>query len=182
MDRERILEGIAGNLPRAEYALFDSRRPSPTINAREVSLPSGVVIDASSWGVTNDALACRAEGRAAGVLGGPFNPYSGTIDVMINPDGSVLSTTIYSTPASAGLQSSFYHFWLAERTDVYPPTYTVNNGVITRIFGNGLSFTLPMPAAAISQVLGSTTYTPNAYSGLVAATPQFRTCRVRCGS
>ena len=26
------------------------RRPVPQINAREVSLPSGVVIDASGWG------------------------------------------------------------------------------------------------------------------------------------
>jgi hypothetical protein len=40
---------------------------------------------------------------------------------MINPDGTVLPTTIYSSPSSVGLAGAFYHFWLAERGDLYRP-------------------------------------------------------------
>ena len=65
------------------------RRPVPTINAREVSLPSDVVIDASSWGLTNERT--RVPNPA-------FNQFSGIIEIMINPDGSVVPTTIYSSP------------------------------------------------------------------------------------
>src|SRR5205807_2517120 len=49
------------------------RRPAPTINAREVALPTGVVIDATTWGLTNERT--RIPGSA-------FNQYSGFIDVL----------------------------------------------------------------------------------------------------
>ena len=76
----------------AQYTI--RRRPTPVVNAREVSLPSGVVIEASSWNVTNERTR---------VPGGAFNIYSGFIDILLNPDGSAVPTTIYSSPSSVGL-------------------------------------------------------------------------------
>ena len=94
------------------------RRPMPTINAREVALPSGVVIDATTW---NNPVLFNSPPERTRIPSTAFNQYSGYIDVLINPDGSVVPTTLYSTPSSLGLTGSFFHFWLAERSDVVYP-------------------------------------------------------------
>ena len=47
-----------------------------------------------------------------------MNPYTGYADIMIAPDGTVVPQTIYSTPASVGMDGAFYHFWLADRQDL----------------------------------------------------------------
>jgi len=85
------------------------RRPAPGPNAREVALPSQVVIDLTTWGTT------RERSRL------PVNSYTGYVDIVVNPDGSVVPTTVYSSPASFGLSSAFLHFWLAERGDLAGP-------------------------------------------------------------
>jgi prepilin-type N-terminal cleavage/methylation domain-containing protein len=138
------------------------RRPMPTINAREISLPSNVVIDASSWGNTNERT--RVPGAA-------FNQFSGFIDVLLNPDGSVVPTTLYSSPSSLGLGGSFYHFWLAERSDVYavpvdgtgsPQTLMASLGVTSPSY----PFFLPMP---LGSNLATSSNGTNSYDLLVAA-------------
>jgi prepilin-type N-terminal cleavage/methylation domain-containing protein len=92
------------------------RRPAPQITAREVSLPSGVVIDATTWGAERTRVPAAA-----------FNHFSGVIEFLVNPDGSVVPTTGYSSPSSVGMDGAFFHFWLAERTDVYAPTINTLN-------------------------------------------------------
>jgi prepilin-type N-terminal cleavage/methylation domain-containing protein len=90
-----------------------ARRPVPTQGAREVSLPPGVVIDATSWNVNPERSRL------------PIDPNSLYVDIMVNPSGEVIPTTIYSTPVIpglSGLQTSFFHFWLAERQDVHELT------------------------------------------------------------
>jgi prepilin-type N-terminal cleavage/methylation domain-containing protein len=82
------------------------RRPMPSAAAREVALPSHMVIDATTVMMT------RERSRL------PVNPYTGYVDVVINPDGTVVPQTIYSTPASVGMDGAFYHFWLADRADL----------------------------------------------------------------
>ncbi len=84
-----------------------SRRPVPTQSAREIPLPGGVVIDATTWNST------RERSRL------PVTPGSLYCDIMVNPNGQFIPTTAYSTPASAG-DESFVHFWLAESQDIYP--------------------------------------------------------------
>jgi prepilin-type N-terminal cleavage/methylation domain-containing protein len=128
------------------------RRPAPVTNAREVALPTGVVIDATSWGLTNERT--RVPGSA-------LSAYSGFIDVLVNPDGSVVPTTVYSTPSSLGLDASFFHFWLAERSDVYALAQD-NTGAATPLVA-GFPFFLPMPLGSNVQP------NPNAYNLLVAA-------------
>ena len=136
------------------------RRPVPQINAREVQLPSGVVIDASGWSTgTNERT--RVPNTA-------FNAFSGVIEIMINPDGSVVPTTLYSSPASIGMAGAFYHFWLAERGDVYAPAFTVaTNGTITPSLLTGFPMALPMPLSAISQQNPTAAITADAYAALV---------------
>ena len=89
-----------------------TRRPIPTARGRETTLPSNVVIDLTTWGSTLERTRVPAQA---------FNHYTGGLDVLINPDGSVVPTTIYSSPSSFGLSGAFMHFWLAERSDVVAP-------------------------------------------------------------
>jgi hypothetical protein len=106
---------LAGN-PKTDLSYVIRRRPAPTANAREVALPSNVVIDATT------ALTTRERSRL------PIDPLTGYVDILIKPDGSVVPTTIYSSPSSVlpGLVPWFTHFWLAERADVVPPVGTVS--------------------------------------------------------
>lgn len=85
------------------------RRAAPVSNSREVSLPANVVIDLTTWGST------RERSRL------PVNPITGYVDILLNPNGTVVSTTIYSSPSSFGMDSGLFHFWVAERSDVASP-------------------------------------------------------------
>jgi len=119
-----------------------SRRPIPTSNARETALPSNVIIDLTTWATTHERsrfplptslLPTNGAGQPTSQV---VNPYSGSVDIVVNPDGSVVPTTVYSSPSSFGINGAFLHFWLAERSDVTAPaagTYSTN-------------WTLPLPA------------------------------------
>ena len=112
MGRARSVAGIARpTCLQVDLPYTIQRRPAPAINAREVALPSKVVIDLTTWGTLRF---CRA--RLNSWL--PVNIYTGFVDVLVYPNGTVVPTTIYSTPASFGMSASFFHFWLAERSDV----------------------------------------------------------------
>ena len=74
-----------------------------------VALPSQVVVDLTTWSTTRERRGCRS------------TRITGYVDIMVNPDGSVVRSTIYSSPASFGLASAFFHFWLAERSDLAAP-------------------------------------------------------------
>jgi len=114
-----------------------TRRPIPTSNARETALPSNVVIDLTTWATTHERsrfpIPPAVNGTGTSQI---INPYSGSVDIVVNPDGSVVPTTIYSSPSSFGINGAFLHFWLAERSDVTAPatgTYSTN-------------WSLPLPA------------------------------------
>jgi prepilin-type N-terminal cleavage/methylation domain-containing protein len=89
------------------------RRPAPASNSRETAFPSNVVIDLTT---SSYALPERSQ-FPQGVL----NPYTGYVDILVNPNGTVLPTTIYSTPSAIGMSGAFYQFWLAERKDINAP-------------------------------------------------------------
>lgn len=93
------------NLP---YKIF--RRPTPSANARESTLPASVVVDLTTWGFDSPERSRL-----------PVNPFTGTVDVMVTPQGEVLPNTIFSSPTSFKLADTYFHFWLAERTDLYSP-------------------------------------------------------------
>ena len=86
------------------------RRPAPVPNARAVELPSNVVVDLTTWSTT------RERSRL------PVDTNTGFVDILVNPDGSVVPTTLYSSPSSFGLASAVFHFWLAERSDLAAPS------------------------------------------------------------
>ena len=102
---------LTQNITNVPYII--RRRPAPGPNAREVAFPSQVVVDLTTWSST------RERSRL------PVNTYTGYVEILVNPDGSVVPTTVYSSPASFGLGSAFLHFWLAERADLAPPSKSV---------------------------------------------------------
>lgn len=74
-------------------------------------LPTNVVIDATTWG---NASPERSQL--------PVNPFTGYVDIVLNPTGTLVPNLIYSSPSVVGMQGAFLHFWLAERSDVYAPS------------------------------------------------------------
>jgi prepilin-type N-terminal cleavage/methylation domain-containing protein len=107
------------------------RRPAPVINAREVLLPTNVVIDMTTGAYPTLANPSMERSRL------PVNEFTGYVDIVVYPNGTVVPTTIYSSPALFGVSSAFFHFWLAERSDVAAPQ---PNAVI-----NGSPPYLPVP-------------------------------------
>jgi type II secretory pathway pseudopilin PulG len=106
----------ATGIPASAYTI--RRRPAPSANAREVSLPTDVVIDLTT------AFPGGTRERSRMPIAA-FNPYTGYVDIMVNPDGTVLPTTIYSSPTSFDMTTgSFVHLWLAERGDLHEPSGT----------------------------------------------------------
>jgi prepilin-type N-terminal cleavage/methylation domain-containing protein len=96
------------------------RRPAPSPNAREVALPTSMVIDATTLFLDKERsrLPINLQTR-----------YSGYIDIVVNPDGTVLPTTTYSSPSSFSMDQAFYHFWLAERQDLAAVQTNANGAV-----------------------------------------------------
>jgi prepilin-type N-terminal cleavage/methylation domain-containing protein len=102
------------------------RRPAPSPNARELALPTNVVIDLTGWGsfVNASGQTVPAPLERSRVPGPMFNQFTGYVDIVLNPDGTVRPSTVYSSPSSFGMGSSFVHLWLAERSDLAAPSQT----------------------------------------------------------
>lgn len=97
------------------------RRPVPTQGARVIEMPSNVVIDLTTW----DSLTPERSRL-------PVDPNALTVEIMVSPNGTVIPTTVYSSPTSAGTLP-FYHFWLAERTDVLEPLLAAAPNTMNRL-------------------------------------------------
>lgn len=102
-----IATQFAAGSPLKDLSYVIERRAVPKRNAREVKLPGGIVIDATTW---NSAHQERSRLN--------FDPVSLNFDFMVNADGQVVPQSIY------GLQSSFVepflHFWITDNQDVVP--------------------------------------------------------------
>ena len=104
-DRETGCGAYRGQPLNSNLAYTIRRRPVPSSGTeRRSHLPSNIVIDLTTWATHRRSdPACRS------------NPYTGYVDILLNPTGDVVPTTLYSSPSSLGLAGAFYHFWLAER-------------------------------------------------------------------
>ena len=123
---ERVYEFLASwsNLPQpSNYTI--NRRPVVSPGARDTSLPTNVVIDATTWN-TGTAERSRL----------PIDPNSRFCDILLNPTGQAVLQTTYSNPTSIGENASFYHFWLSERPDVHE---------LSDVWGLNTSTTPPSP-------------------------------------
>lgn len=109
-EQETWQGALAQGVTNATYVV--ERRPIPLGGSREVSLPSGVVVDATTWDTT------RERSRL------PVDPDSLFVDIMISPQGLATPSTKYGVPFSFRLGSEFFHFWLADRADVLSPVGT----------------------------------------------------------
>jgi prepilin-type N-terminal cleavage/methylation domain-containing protein len=132
-----------------------ARRPAPVSNSREVSLPTNVVIDLtmllgslqpSPSGVQTQLwLFSERSQLPTGVI----NPFTGYVDILLYPNGSVVPTTLYSTPSSFGMSGAFFHLWLAERSDVQAITLDQNNNLVPLVAGQPVF----LPVGTIQQQL-----------------------------
>jgi prepilin-type N-terminal cleavage/methylation domain-containing protein len=129
-----------------EYTI--RRRMVPSANAAEVGLPSDVVIDATtalSWIPNyplNSGLALNppninfanfpaTESRASYMTSAersrlPIDLQTRYVDIIFQPDGQVV-TSAASSQNNIPFQVPFYHLWICDRADVFPPTDPGNN-------------------------------------------------------
>ena len=130
-----ILNGNNQNIP---YTI--TRRPVVAPGSRETLLPSNVVVDLTTWNAqyfnvnfsgTTGVSYVSERSRL------PVDPTTGYVDILLNPNGTVVPTTEYSSPSSFGMNSAFYHFWLAERGDLFDPPNLANPPA------NGVHYLLP---------------------------------------
>ncbi len=109
-----------------------TRRPVVSPGSRETPLPSNVVVDLTTWNAqyfnatfssTTGVSYVSERSRL------PVDPTTGNVDILLYPNGTVVPTTLYSSPSSFGMNSAFYHFWLAERGDLFDPPNPPTAGV-----------------------------------------------------
>lgn len=99
----KLAQGVTGGT----YVI--RRRPAPATGRPETMLPSAVVIDFTTWSTTGE----RSHG--------PMNPTTGTVDLLIGPDGLLVYDLPYGTPSSLGLSAAFVDLWIGDRSDVVDP-------------------------------------------------------------
>jgi prepilin-type N-terminal cleavage/methylation domain-containing protein len=109
-------QGPTSALAQSNLPYTITRRPVVSPGSRETLLPSNVVVDLTSWN--------------PGAFGGgfvsersrlPVDATTGSVDILLNPNGTVVPSTMYSSPSSFGMGAAFYQFWLAERGDLFYP-------------------------------------------------------------
>ncbi len=93
-----------------------TRRPVVSPGARETPLPSNVVVDLTTWNPSAFGTQYFSERSRL-----PVDVNTGNVDILVYPNGTVLPSTVYSTPSSFSMNAAFYHFWLAERGDLFDP-------------------------------------------------------------
>ena len=108
-------QGAAASAGQAFAPYMIRRRPAPSANAKEIALPSNVVIDLTT------VLTTKERSRV------PMDRFSGSVDLMVYPDSRVVPTVAYSSPSSVGMSAAFLHLWLAERADVFAPAANAIN-------------------------------------------------------
>lgn len=124
--------GSLGGKGAVNVAYSIDRRPVPGPASRSMSLPSGVVIDLTTWGANLERSRV-----------GPFmNTTTGFVDIMVNPDGTIAPSSPYSSPSSFGMGSTFVHIWLANRSDLLPPSGLQVPSLPVGVIGSSAS---PMP-------------------------------------
>ena len=124
------------NRPRKQNPTWDlpytiTRRPVPSPGARVTTLPANVVIDATTLGVTNE--------RSRLPIDAPSLQLNPQLDILLNPNGSVVPTTIHSSANSVGFSNFIYHFWLTERVDAVPPQAPSGAFINTLPFPKGVN-------------------------------------------
>ncbi len=106
------------------YTIY--RRPVVSQTARETALPSGVVVDATSWeapSIPGTPFTLRPERSRL-----PIDPYTYYVDIMVAANGQVVqggaggSSPDYNGLAPAANQP-FYQFWITEREGVVSPLW-----------------------------------------------------------
>jgi len=137
-EQETWVGAVAQGVVAATYAI--SRRPVPISGAREIALPSNVVVDLTTWSSTRE----RSRVPLGSVNG------DGSVDILINPDGTMVPTTRYSTPASVGMDGAFVHLWLSERSDVFGQKLagTVQPDGSTTLSTDANGYLIPIPLVA----------------------------------
>ncbi|MFO0909981.1 MAG: hypothetical protein U0794_16810 [Isosphaeraceae bacterium] len=97
------------------FAYTIKRRPVPVAGAREAVLPGGATIDLTTY---DSSPGQRERSRL------PVDALNGYVDIMVNQSGQVVPFTEYSSLSASPMTDAFYHFWIADRSDVYAPVGT----------------------------------------------------------
>jgi prepilin-type N-terminal cleavage/methylation domain-containing protein len=119
---QEVFVGSQASTPPFNQSYTISRRPVVSPNARETTLPAGVVIDLTTWdesSLSTSTVLLPERSRL------PVDAATFYVDIMIDQTGRVVTPGAGSdgggTYKNSPLSSlPFYHFWLTEREGVQP--------------------------------------------------------------
>jgi type II secretory pathway pseudopilin PulG len=111
-EQERWPLSIRSGFSGKPYAI--ARRPVPSGASRTSYLPSSVVIDLTT-SLPTTGYESRERSRV------PIDPSTGSVVIMIDPDGRPRFDTPWSVPSSVGMGASWWHFWVTDRSSVHAP-------------------------------------------------------------
>ena len=98
------------------------RRPIPSM---QVAVDLGDrVVDLTGWG---------AEAPPRSRV--PVDPWTGSVELLIEPDGTVHASKYTSSPAWRGLRGEWIHLWIAERRDVQDAPQLAGEACLLSIHG-----------------------------------------------
>ncbi len=158
-EQEVFLGSQASSPPSNEaYTIF--RRPVVSPGARETTLPSGVVIDLTTWNAASSSA--KPTSATAPVLLPersrlPVDSATGYVDIMIDQTGRVITQGAGMDGGGAYANSPlsslpFYQFWLTEREGVVAPlfgyqgtTFIPARNPSYGAAGSSANYLLPMP-------------------------------------
>jgi len=125
------------------------RRPVVSPGSRETPLPTNIVVDLTTWypQAFNGTFVSERSRL-------PVDPITGNVDILLYPNGTVVPTTLYSSPSLFGIGFAFFHFWLAERGDLFDP-----------IAQTGVPYLLPMIAGSANYPNSNDAYNTRALTG-----------------
>ena len=159
-DEQEVFLGSQASSPPFNQPYTISRRPVVSPGARETTLPSGVVIDLTTWNAA--AASAKPISLTAPVLLPersrlPVDAATGYVDIMIDQTGRVITQGAGMDGGGAYANSPlsslpFYQFWLTEREGVVAPLfgYQGTTFIPARNSGYGVAgssenYLLPMP-------------------------------------
>lgn len=108
-------EAVDNHALGATYTILRRALPSP--KSRELTLPTGILIDMTSSSPMDPAEIWERSRL-------PVDWATGYVDIMISPSGQLTSTSYAGRSRGLGASTSFLHFWLTDTDDVFEPDYS----------------------------------------------------------
>lgn len=103
------------NYNQEQYTI--TRRAVPSQGSRTVDLPTGTLIDMTTWNLEGAGDGSGGERSRL-----PVNPFTGYVEFLIAPNGQILKADATTTQPGPPFNFAYLHFWITDQDDIVEPT------------------------------------------------------------